>query len=155
ISMVVLFAGAVAWAGQGNPDDAKSLDDVVDAWTAGYNAHDAKAVAAIYTEDADLVLPLSGRLKGREAIEKDLAEFLAKNPNVRLKQAVSSRRFLKPDVAVIDGEWEERGHSEEGRPTRGLFTTVLVKLQGKWWFVCDRAYVPVSGAGASKTSEKK
>jgi hypothetical protein len=86
-------------------------------------------------------MQVSGRLKGREAIEKDLAEFLAKNPNVRLKQVVRSRRFLKPDVAVIDGEWEERGHSEEGRPTKGLFTTVLVEQRGKWWFVCDRAYV--------------
>ena len=72
-----------------------------------------------------------------------MAEFFAANPEVKLKLTVISRRFIKPDVLVEDGRWEESGHTQKGLPTEGLYTTVLVKQDGKWLSVCDRTIVPV------------
>jgi uncharacterized protein (TIGR02246 family) len=142
--LAVLSAGALAWADQGTADDAKGLDANLAAWVAAFNAHDAKGVAATYAEDADMVVASGERMKGQASIEKGNAEFFAKNPKVQVRLSVLSRRFLKPDVVVEDGAWEESGHTEAGLPTRGLYTTVLVKQQGKWLAVCDRGMVPVS-----------
>jgi uncharacterized protein (TIGR02246 family) len=129
--VAVLFGAAALGAGQGTPDDEKALDAYLAAWDAAFNAHDAKAVAALYTEDAETVLPDGRRLKGRAGIEKDLAESFAKNPNVQTKNTLISRRFLKPDVVLEDGRWEDTGHADTDELTRGLFTTILVKQRGK------------------------
>jgi uncharacterized protein (TIGR02246 family) len=141
--LAVLSVGALVWANQGTSDDVKGLDKNLAAWVAAYNAHDAKAVAATYAVDADMMGTSGELIKGRANIEKELAGFFAKNPNVKTKLSVVSRRFIKPDVAVEDGEWEESGHTEAGLPTKGLYTTVLVKQQGEWLSLCDRAIVPV------------
>jgi uncharacterized protein (TIGR02246 family) len=150
--VTALFVGAVAWASQGNPDDVKALDANVEAWVAAFNAHDAKALAATYAEDADSLLSTGERLKGRAAIEKSWAEFFAKNPKVKTKPTVISRRFLKPDV-VVDGEWEEWGHTQEGLPTKGLYTAVLVKQRGTWLALCERGTGVGSEAGAASAAE--
>src|SRR3954465_936732 len=155
VGVTVLFAGAAAGAFQETSGDTKALDEALEAYQAAFNAHDAKAVAALYTEDADLVLPDGKRLKGRAIIEKALAEQFAQNPKVTGKSALTSRRFIKPDVVAEDGRWEESGYAREGFSPKGLYTFVLVKQGGKWLVVCERAWVPVTEPEASKDSEKK
>lgn len=147
--MAALAAGALAWAGQETSDDAKALDRALEAWTAAHNAHDPKALAALYTEDADGMFPDGRRVKGRAEIETAWAEVFGKNPKVKTSQSVISRRYLKPDVVVEDGRWEDSGHTEEGLPTRGVYIAVLVKQGGNWLLACDRGIVP-SGAGPTR-----
>lgn len=153
--VAVMFAGALVWAGQGTADDAKDLDESLEAYVAGFNAHDAKAVAALYTEDADVVLPTGGRQKGRAAIEKGLAEDFAANPGLKITLSVASRRFIKPDVVMEDGTWKESGLTRQGLATQGLYAAVLVKQRETWLILCERGMVPVNEAGAGKPSEKR
>jgi uncharacterized protein (TIGR02246 family) len=153
-AMAILFVGALAWASQGTSDETKGLDEVLGAWEAGFNSHDAKAIAATYTEDAESVIHTGERMKGRAAIEKGMATYLAANPKVKTKLAVISRRFIKPDVVVEDGRWEESGHSKEGVATKGLFSTVLVKRGGAWQAAHDVGFVPVSDDGATAAEKK-
>src|SRR5437867_2736664 len=100
--VAILFTGALVWAGQGTSDDAKALDDYLAGWTAAYNAHDAKALAALLAEEFDVVFTTGERVQGqrRADYEKGAAEYFAKNPKVKTKLSVISRRFLKPDVVV-------------------------------------------------------
>jgi len=142
IGFALLSLGALTWASQGPADDVKGLDSTFNAWLDAFNKHDAKGLAALYAEDADVVLPSGTRLKGRAAVEKGTAEYFKNNPNVKTKNSVISRRFLKPDVAVEDGQWEDSGLTEVGLPTKGLYATLLAKLQGRWLLVCDRPMVP-------------
>jgi len=64
---------------------------------------------------------------------------------------VDSVRFLKPDVAVVDGVWETTGaHTSSGKelPTlKGFFTLALVKRKGQWHVTPSRTMVPVSPPG--------
>ena len=109
VGVSALFAAAVAWAGQGPADDEKALDAYVKAWETACNAHDAKALAALYTEDAESVMPDGQRVEGRAAIEKSFAESFDKNPKVKTKLTVISRQFIKSDVAIEDGLQENSG----------------------------------------------
>ena len=64
---------------------------------------------------------------------------------------MGSVRFLKPDVAVVDGAWETTGaHTSSGKelPTlKGFFTLALVKKKGQGHVTSSRTMVPVSPPG--------
>ena len=142
IGLAFVPLAALAWASQGPTDDVKGLDATFNAWLDAFNKHDAKALVALYAVDADVVLPSGTRLKGRAAIAKAMGDYFKTNPNVKTKNSVISRRFLTPDIAVEDGEWEDSGLTEVGLPAKGLYATVLAKQQGKWLLVCDRPMIP-------------
>jgi hypothetical protein len=52
-------------------------------------------------------------------------------------------RFLRPDVALVDGTFHITGSTLPGEP-RGLQTVVLVKEQGRWLAAAIRRMVPVA-----------
>ena len=147
-TVAVPTAAARAGAVPGTADDEEALDAHLVARDAAFDRHDARAVAALDAEDAECVLPDGRRLQGRAAIEEDLAGGFAANPDIRTTNRVTSRRSLKPDVVIEDGEWEDAGHAVEGDPTGGLFTTVPVKRGGSWRSVGDRVMVPVGESPA-------
>jgi uncharacterized protein (TIGR02246 family) len=49
--------------------DKTTIEKLNDAWTAAFNKGDAATVAAMYTEDADVLPPGGEMVKGRAAIE--------------------------------------------------------------------------------------
>ena len=140
VGMVLLFISTAAFAGELTATDKKGLDESLEKWITSFNKHDATAVAKTYTEDTDLMGPDGTRFKGRAAVQKYYAEFFSKNPNVKSKISGVSRRVLAPGVIVEDGTWEERGHSEAGQPTKGLYCAILVKKNGEWIVVHERAW---------------
>src|SRR6476619_3707298 len=95
--VVMLAAGALVWA-QGNADDVKALDAVAKAWQKAFNDHNAKALADVYTQDADFLMNTGEWLKGRAAIEKEFAGILERNPKATTKLKVTSHKFIKSDV---------------------------------------------------------
>ena len=130
--LLFVFTSATLSAAEISAEAKKSLDESLENWVALYNKHDAKSLGKEYTKDAEVIMPTGERLAGRAAIEKDLAETFAKNPNVRSKLSDVSRRLLTPRIVIEDGKWEESGHSEAGLPKNGFYTAILVKRQGKW-----------------------
>jgi len=110
----------------------KSLDASLENWVTLYNQHDAKSLGKEYTRDAEVIMPTGERLTGRAAIERDLTETFAKNPNVRIKISNVSRRLLTPRIVIEEGKWEESGHSEAGLPKQGMYTAILVKRKDRW-----------------------
>jgi len=120
----------------------RQLTAALDNWVATFNKHDAQAIATEYSTDCDLVALGGARLTGRAAIENDFAETFAKNPDIKTKITVESRRQLAPDVVIEDGIWEEFGHSQPGFPTKGHYSSVLTKIDGKWQVVHERSWLP-------------
>lgn len=103
---------------------------VQDAW----NAHDAKAFAAPFAQDADYVVVNGMYIKGREAIEQGHRQiFSTIYKDSRNAATVKGVRFLRPDVAVAHVEWnlEWRVGSETKR-SRAMNTMVMTKDGGKW-----------------------
>src|ERR1700733_1401778 len=77
-----------------------------DAW----NKHDAKAYAALFTEDGDIVNVVGWWWKGRAQIEQKLTDaylFVFKESVLAIKD--TDVKFLAPDIAVAHVRWTMTG----------------------------------------------
>ena len=126
----------------GDDKDRAAIQQMLVDWVRAYNAHDAKALAAIYAKDADLSHKMK-LLKGREAIQRLWQERFDKNPNIKTKQTSLEVRFLSPTLALETGYWEDDGVDDPeslkiGKV--GMWTCVHQKIGGKWLVISDRAW---------------
>ncbi|MFG0262667.1 MAG: YybH family protein [Novipirellula sp. JB048] len=101
------------------------------AFVEAFNQHDAKAVAAFWTEDGEFIDDAGVKFSGRDEIEKSYAEAFAHNPGVTLRIAIDSLRLLSEHAAM------ERGRAVvEPAPTDSLgysrYEVVQVKVDGQW-----------------------
>lgn len=100
-------------------------------FVAAFNKADAKAVAALWTEDGQYSDDAGRVFAGREAIEKGYAEFFAANPGAQMHIVVDALQLLSPGWAI-----------EVGRSTVALkpdspssissYTAVHVQVDGRW-----------------------
>jgi uncharacterized protein (TIGR02246 family) len=105
--------------------------DYTDAW----NRHDAKALALLFAEDANLVGGSGGVISGRHHIEEVMAEEHATSLKGRnLAVTIEEIRFLKPDLAVVNGTYEATGtgSSTQADTLKGLYTLIAGKERRKW-----------------------
>ena len=119
----------------------QGLQLVDSAWSKAMLANDVDAIAALYADDAVLVIPGSGAIKGRKAIRDAYAGWL------------STAKVT--DVAVTDSHYESSGNISTGwgawkmttvpkaggAPTTqtGTWSAVAVKKNGVWKYVSDHA----------------
>jgi uncharacterized protein (TIGR02246 family) len=112
------------------PEDEKAIRAVDEAFARDYNKGDGKAVAAYFTEDAEVVEAEGDRYEGRALIESRLADTFAANPGARIALEVGAIRFLSPDAA------KEEGRSvvtpAKGAPVSRYYTALYVKRGGRW-----------------------
>ncbi len=117
------------------------LQTVDGAWVKAMLANDAAAVAALYADDAVLVLPGSGAIKGRKAIADAYAGWL--------------KDVKVTDAALVDTHYQSAGHVSTGwgawrmttvpkaggAPTTetGTFCAVATEKGGVWKYVADHA----------------
>ena len=112
--------------------DEEAIKQIVRQLQDGWNAHDGKAFAAPFAEDADYVVVNGMRIKGREEIEKGHAgifsTFYKESHNVATLKSV---RFLRPDVAVAHVEWNLEV-KPGGEKAKAMNSLVLTRDGGKW-----------------------
>lgn len=143
--IVVLFVCAAVAAGTLTAVDAApkhGLMTLESAWVKAMLANDAAACAALYADDAVLVLPGSAAIKGGKAIAEAYAGWLAQ---VKVTEA-----------AVMDTHYLSSGHVSSGwgsfkvttipkaggAPTTEIGTWCAVAAQqkdGSWKYVADHA----------------
>jgi uncharacterized protein (TIGR02246 family) len=103
-----------------------------------YNRGDARATAAMFTEDGDLISGTGDHLVGHAQIEKFLANLVATlAKGTKFIGQVTSVRFAGSDVAVLtaDGGWLYPGDSSISEKNRGLQTMVAFRRGGRWHVV--------------------
>jgi uncharacterized protein (TIGR02246 family) len=143
---IVLLAGLtaaglfLAWGWAQTPaktaDDEQAIRKAVEAYSAAFNKGDVAGVLAYWTADADFV-DENGKLhKGREALATLFKSAAVELKGHQLKLQTKSLRFLKPDVAVEDGEAEMKG--PDGTSDSNRYTAVWVKADGKWLIASAR-----------------
>ncbi len=105
-----------------------------DAWA----RHDPRALAAIFTDDADFTNVVGAHIRGRGKIQVLHTQlFSGVFKQSRQTAIVRSIRMLSLELAAVDLDWEMDGlRAPDGQPRpvrRGLMTWVVCKtLKGDW-----------------------
>jgi uncharacterized protein (TIGR02246 family) len=110
----------------------------MEAFEAGWNRHDAPAVAGLFAESGDFGRQDGSIAVGREAIQNvllhDFATSATKESTLTLR--LSSMRLLRPDVAVADWEVIARGlRAPDGTaapPQQQRMTMVMTREPSGW-----------------------
>jgi uncharacterized protein (TIGR02246 family) len=112
-------------------DAKKTADDFATKWVTAYDAGDATALAALFTQDGVFNAPSGAALKGRETIEKALAG--------RMKAGWTKETVTTSDAGAAGnavwaaGEYALLGSGEQaGKQTGGRFGWVLVRDGDAW-----------------------
>ena len=102
-----------------------------------YNKHDAKALATLFADDAEMIERDGGRFTSREEIESAFSEAFQQNPEAKISLDVDSIRFVTPNVAIEEGVtiWYPDG---ETATTESTYRVAHVKRNGKWLIVGAR-----------------
>lgn len=120
----------------------------VEAYEEVWNTHEASAVAAFFTEDADMVFGNGPRIAGRNAIQDWWDGYFAKIDEARKGTfAIDSLRAITPEVVLInvDSTTAGRGSTGQELPTRlARGTWVVVRHAGQWWISALRG-LPAEG----------
>ena len=130
---------ALPLAAKAQDDKAKEVaQDVLNKGSALFDTHDAAAMAATYTEDAQLFWlqkdDSTGEIKvtnknGRAEIEDVYRDiFKDQKEKTTSKNTVEFARFAKPDVLIIEGVFQPNVDKEGKFP----FVQVRVKQGDKW-----------------------
>lgn len=130
---IALLAGATPAQQQASAltEDEAAIRASVQQYEANYAAGNAKALAAEYLSDGEIVDASGRTIRGREAIEKEFADIFQDQAGVKVKVKIDSIKFLSPDVAVESGTAQTSSRSAPS-PAPVKYTAVHVKRDGKW-----------------------
>jgi uncharacterized protein (TIGR02246 family) len=138
-TVISLLASVSSLAGIARAQD--KAEDVIRAtlrtYANAWNAGDAHGIAELYTTDADYTGYGSVMTRGRADIETRYSSLLAGAfAGTQLAMEMSSLRFIKPDVAIVDGSLDLTTHAPDGTPqvSKGLFIAIVVDDGGQWRF---------------------
>jgi uncharacterized protein (TIGR02246 family) len=103
--------------------------DVADAWVERYELHDAAGIAALYTEDAQLLPPDAEIVSGRAAIQ----EFYAREnpPGSAGIEIATVETLVFGDHAYRQGSFRLKGPGDRA-VTAGKFIELWKKADGQW-----------------------
>ena len=121
--------------GRGSADEA-AVRTVVTKYVAARESRDPRAVAALFTADADQYTTGGQWRRGRDQVVPGTAESSRQNPGVRSIR-VESVRFVTPDVAIVDGPYEITGSD-----VRRWTTIVLEREPDGWRIAAIRNMAP-------------
>ena len=111
-----------------------------------WNAHDAKAMAATWSKDGDLVNPFGRAAKGRTNIEA----LITDEHSVAFKHSIytpgpMSIRFIQPTIAVAESDTVISGivntDGTSAPPMNVHIMRVVQKINGKWLTVTARPVI--------------
>ena len=110
--------------------DEKAIRAVDEEFVRDYNKGDSKALAALFTEDAEVIEADGDRYQGRELIEQGFADTFAADKGAKIAFEVEAIRFLNPDAAKEEGRSLVTPAKEA--PVSRLYTVLYVKRDGRW-----------------------
>ena len=122
----------------GSSAEKAAIQAVLDAHGRAWSNGDAAAAAAVMTEDADWVSGDGSVYEGRAAIEGAHEKWFAGEAkgSYHSHPGLPKIQFLRPDVAIVDGDSYQSGlHDEQGKEIPAgvtRYSAVMVKENGRW-----------------------
>ena len=137
VTAMVGLAGLALALGQATRTDEESaVRDAVDLYTSAFNDGKLDGVLAHVAVDADFIDESGKQYRGKADLAEVFKQSLADMKGSKLKSTITSVRFVRPDVAVVDGKAEVT--APDGRTDSGRFTSTWTKSDGKWLLSCVR-----------------
>ena len=142
ISLCLVFSSVLALGQMPTNTDADSaaIKQCVAAWEDAWNRHDAHATAMAYVEDGEFSSTTGVPSHGWKELEAHYNEiFTTFLKDAHRTDTVRSIRFLTPDIASVDIDWQMTGaRTRDGKdaPNRkGLLTWVVTKQHNGQWMI--------------------
>ena len=134
---------ALAQSPASRPSDDAAVREVVKKYMEARDRRDAKAVEALFTEDADQLVSSGQWRKGRPEIVSGTLASSDNNPGKRTL-AVETIRYIDSGVALADARYKIAG--EDTVSTRKMWSTFLMKRGADGWRIAAiRNMLPASG----------
>jgi uncharacterized protein (TIGR02246 family) len=127
-------------------DDSAGVKDLVRRYQDARENRDPKAIAVLFTGNADQLVSNGEWRRGREALTKGMLASSEQNSGKRTL-TVETVRFLTPDIAIADARYEIGG-----RPP--MWSTFVARRQnGTWRIEAIRNMAPNRPAAAGAPSK--
>lgn len=112
-------------------EDRTAIEKVLQTYAEAFSKQDLKAIGELWTEDGTYEDRQSGEtLEGRKAILTDLEKVFKDRKGVKVSTHVSRIRFIKQDVAKVDGQ--ATATDANGDVTTTPFVAVFTKSETGW-----------------------
>ncbi len=117
--------------------DTAAVKQVVASYDDAFNQHDARAVGALFAEESDFTNMRGASRHGQKNIEQNYGNLLSGVlKDSHRTDTVKTVRFLTPDIAQVDADWEMTGtkaaDGSENPPRKGYLDWIVEKINGKW-----------------------
>lgn len=139
-----------AAAAEEEGSELDGLREAAASYVIAYNEQDAEALAALFTEDAEISNAAGDvSVVGREAIQAHFEEVFADGEPDSIAVEVESVRFVAPGVALEDGTAHHNPPGgEETQPQSFTYTAVLTQGDDGWLVASSRTLAEVSSPAA-------
>lgn len=117
--------------------DSKAIRATADAFAKAYNAHDPKAIAALFSADGEIVDESGDARQGRAEIEGVFTAVFEEYPEATMSVAIGAIRFLGANLAEEDGTVNVV-HTPGEAPEQNRYTVLHLKQDGKWLMASAR-----------------
>ena len=134
VSVMLCAAGT-----KGSPEDESAIRKVLAESMAAFNEHRPNLIPEATTDDFDVVNPPGTYTRGKPDFQE---AFRGAFRSAKMVGTVDRIRFIRPDVALVDGTFEISGSDITPAP-KGFRTFVLVKENGRWKITALRQMIPV------------
>ena len=112
-----------------------------DAFTKAFNAGDAKAVAAFWTNEGEFTDADGETIRGRDEIEKGYRQFFQEHPKASIEVKIQGLRLIGPRTSVEEGILKLRLPGEK-EPKISRYTVLHVREEEGWHMASVREWVP-------------
>lgn len=137
--------------------ERKAIEAVVAEFVRAFNAGDASAVAALFTEGARIETEGSPVIEGRAAIQQAFADRFASEPGRTIVVKTDHLRLLGADAAIEEGSAAVAAPVGGGDPEETVhykYSASYVRKDGKWLQDSIHDY-PTAGPDADKTPRER
>lgn len=109
--------------------DQSAIRDLVKRYVESRETGDPKAIAELFTPDADQLVSSGEWRKGREAVVAGTVASSAREKGQRRTIELQSIRFVDPGVAIADGRYTLSGTTG----SRNMWTTIIARRTAEGW----------------------
>jgi uncharacterized protein (TIGR02246 family) len=121
-------------------EEEEAIHKAARAYIAAFAKGDAATVINTWTPDAEYIDEDGKAYRGRDTLAPMFTKSLPSYKGYKITGKLTSIRFIRPDVALVDGEWVFT--PPRGEPDVSRFTSVWVKGDGQWKIRSGRDLTP-------------